>query len=105
MQLLGTSKAYADYKKLTNDEIVQKIMKMMKAELNPLTMQCYERNVALLVSAIIILRCQILRLLQRKFICEEPAKALPRGNYIQTLKHGRRRNMEKVHQRRTGMVY
>ena len=45
----------------------------MKAELNPLTMQ--------------VLICQIFEtLIQRKFICEEPAKALPRRELYSNFK-------------------
>ena len=45
IQLLGTSKAYGDYKMLSHADFVTKSMKSMKAELAPQTMESYERHV------------------------------------------------------------
>ena len=56
-------------------------MKSMKTELAPLTMQCYERNVALIVrmNCSTGLSMTVHCIFQRKFISEMPGKAAVKG--------------------------
>lgn len=53
-QILGTSKAYSNFKHLSTCDFVEKTMKGMKAEMAQATMKEYQRNVALLVCTIIV---------------------------------------------------
>ena len=58
MQLLGKH-PYEEYEKFSTEQITTKLMRCMKADLSPLTVDNYKRNVALLVYIMDMMYCII----------------------------------------------